>query len=460
MCDNCLLSEKNSFRAHPTPSIIPIGSIPEESLIKETDQGVESTVDHKYKNDLGDYDLKNLIRDEQFFLANNHFKPPEGYSFPYTEKKSRGRIEKLYASNRHLDKFKWLVFSDKAQGYFCLPCALFLNKSSVNNSVGGIQVGKLVSEPLTKFDKILDKLSNHDQCKYHTEQVLILANFIKTYKNPSKNIVNIMEIEKQKKVAENREALGLIIETIIFCGIQNIALRGHRDSGELIESGENSGNFRALLLYREKGGDSKLKNLSLNRTCHYISPRIQNELIEIIGNKIQASILKQITSNNSPYSIIFDETPDISKKEQLSLVLRYVSSDFEVQEQFIGFFDCYEEAKSLPNFKGSLTGVVIGEVVLKILKRLNLNLKFLVSISTDTASVMASTECGAVSQIKKQAEHSIHSPCLNHILNLALKGTCQQPNVSIVMDTIESIYSFFKYFFVIFFYFECISKSY
>ena len=52
------------------------------------------------------------------------------------------------------------------------------------------------------------------------------------------------------RVASNRQKLASIIKTIIFCGRQNIGLRGHRDNATDLEKKPfvNHGNFLALLL--------------------------------------------------------------------------------------------------------------------------------------------------------------------------------------------------------------------
>ena len=61
-----------------------------------------------------------------------------------------------------------------------------------------------------------------------------------------------MHENRKNQAINNRKSLSLIIETIIFCGVQNLALRGHRDAGELTETDDNQGNFRELLLYTIK----------------------------------------------------------------------------------------------------------------------------------------------------------------------------------------------------------------
>lgn len=86
-----------------------------------------------------------------------------------------------------------------------------------------------------------------------------------------------------------------IIEVIILCGRQNIALRGHDESSGRfnIDAVENDGNFRSLLRMKCRAGDESLmkhlQNCPLNAS--YISPTVQNELITACGKIITVSIV-------------------------------------------------------------------------------------------------------------------------------------------------------------------------
>ena len=68
-----------------------------------------------------------------------------------------------------------------------------------------------------------------------------------------------MNRASQKIIEDNRRKLIPIIETVILCGRQNFALRGHRDDATNWDKG-NPGNFQSLLNYRIKGGDTVLKD--------------------------------------------------------------------------------------------------------------------------------------------------------------------------------------------------------
>ena len=73
------------------------------------------------------------------------------------------------------------------------------------------------------------------------------------------------------------------MKTIVLCGRQNIALRGHRDSALDVErdvgDAQNHGNFLALLNFRIDAGDSVLENhlITAGRNATYTSNTIQNQ---------------------------------------------------------------------------------------------------------------------------------------------------------------------------------------
>ena len=100
----------------------------------------------------------------------------------------------------------------------------------------------------------------------------------------------------------------------------------------------NRGNFLELLHFRCKEFPWLKDKLQSQLKAHaqWTSPSIQNEIIDIVSGMVLKIIMNDVRSSEH-YSIIVDETPDISRSEQVSLCLRYV---FEGQtlETFVGFF--------------------------------------------------------------------------------------------------------------------------
>ena len=134
------------------------------------------------------------------------------------------------------------------------------------------------------------------------------------------------------QVSKNRKILSSIIKTIALCGQQNIALRGHRDDATNVERDDlfpaNHGNFRALLNFRVDSGDYVLQEhlAKAPRNATYTSYTIQNQIINILGNQIREKILSRVKIAGW-YTVIADEVTDLSNKELLSIVLRYIDPD-------------------------------------------------------------------------------------------------------------------------------------
>ena len=115
-------------------------------------------------------------------------------------------------------------------------------------------------------------------------------------------LIELREVARET-VQNNRLKLRSILETIILCGCQNIALRGHRDSGTDLEdiqaASTNHGNFWALLHFCISAGDTVLRDhlQSGARNATYTSPNIQNQLIALLGDHIRDTILSKVRSS-------------------------------------------------------------------------------------------------------------------------------------------------------------------
>jgi len=69
----------------------------------------------------------------------------------------------------------------------------------------------------------------------------------------------------------------------------------------------------------------------------YTSHEIQNELIKLMGIQVLRSVAQEL--QKSPYlTIMADETTDTSNQEQLTIVLRQVTEELLVHEEFIGLY--------------------------------------------------------------------------------------------------------------------------
>lgn len=153
-----------------------------------------------------------------------------------------------------------------------------------------------------------------------------------------------LNLEKKALIASNRKYILAIIDTIRTCATQGLSLRGTKESGR-IKLGIpeiNDGNFRALLRYRALGdSDLKKKLDSSGRNAMYLSNRIQNQLIDIFKRQMQRKIVAKINKSKG-FVVLADETIDVSGKEQLTIVIRYldkIDGKTVIREDFLGFIE-------------------------------------------------------------------------------------------------------------------------
>ncbi|XP_059635550.1 uncharacterized protein LOC132277724 [Cornus florida] len=137
--------------------------------------------------------------------------------------------------------------------------------------------------------------------------------------------------ESHQSRNEYRTRLTASIECIRYLLYQGLAFRGHDES----EDSNNQGNFLTLLRFHAHHNEDVravvLENAPEN--LKLISPMFQKEIVNAIAIEIVNFIIRDI--GDGFFSILIDESRDISIKEQMAIVLRYVKNG-SVIERFIG----------------------------------------------------------------------------------------------------------------------------
>ena len=264
----------------------------------------------------------------------------------------------------------------------------------------------------------------------------MLSQVSKQY-NAHQDISCVIRKKHDLEVAYWRNLMCRLLKIIQFLAVRNIALRG--TSGHEKIGDPKNGLFLGLVeLIAEF--DPVLSEHVCKINCrdiyhHYLGKHIQNELIELVGNKILKTILSA-TNRNKYYSTILDCTPDISHTEQMPLVIRYVGvvgENVKIEEHFL----CFIEVNSTSS--ENLTNVVVQK-----LEEINLPFENCRGQAYDSGANMSGKNTG-LQRILDLNPLALFLPCASHSLNLVLCDSAKScKEFFTFFGNIQKIYAIFS----------------
>ncbi|XP_061993554.1 uncharacterized protein LOC133711445 [Rosa rugosa] len=283
-------------------------------------------------DDPGNWDkIDYNIRD---FLVERGPQRDHDYNFP---KDSRGR----HFSSEHFFRYlpngekqdrNWLVYSESLDRIFCFCCKLFKKDEQK------INLGNIASVGYNDWKNLGRRLKGHETSNVHA---YCMSRWIELKKRLQKNQTIDKSWQEQitKEKEHWRQVLLRIIAVVKRLAKNNLAFRG--DSEKLYV--ENNGIFLQMiemLAEFDLTMQEHVRRIQSHEThYHYLSHRIQNEMIQMLASEIKQSIVTSIKEAKY-FSIIVDCTPDVSHEEQMSLIVRCVdvsSKPIVVEELWLEF---------------------------------------------------------------------------------------------------------------------------
>ena len=170
-----------------------------------------------------------------------------------------------------------------------------------------------------------------------------------------------------------------------------------------------------------------------SRNATYTSSVIQNQVIDVLADQVRQKIIGNVQVAKW-FNVIADEVTDVSNKEQLSLVLRYVEPDtLLVRKYLVGFFEC----------DTGISGRALADKITSCVRVYGLDLSNLRGQAYDGAGNMAGSVNGIAALIASDYPLAIYLHCTSHCLNLAVVTSLQITSVHNMMSIVERVFHFF-----------------
>lgn len=319
-------------------------------------------------------------------------------------------------------KYPWLHYQEGNDNVLCFYC-LVADKRGL--PVSGNKDDVFSKTGFDNWKKALERFEKHQNTTSHRDAVDLVVKIPST----TKDVGEMLSTSLASQKAESRKMLLTILSSIRYLGRQGLALRGrYKIADNSDKGGETDSNFIQLLRTRAEDNPGILKWMDKSRN-KYTSPEMQNEMLGIMALHILRAISTELSGKW--YTIMIDETTDLSNTEQMVCCLRYVDDDLEVHEEVIGLY-------SLDSTSAEMITATIEDILL----RLNLRIDNCRGQCYDGASNMSGAKSGVASRLTTLEAKAVYTHCYGHALNLAAQDAIRR--LKIMGDALDTVYEITK----------------
>ena len=320
----------------------------------------------------------------------------------------------------------WLEYSAKSDRTYCSACRLFESELRERNEPNWMTIG------VCNWKKALEKIKNHYRSTQHKCAESARVQFLRIGRHVDVMLDKSREEEftrRQQEVEMNRCYLARLIDvakTLAKCGMP---FRGHNEKESL-----NGGNFLEIVGLLSRWDPVFAEYVENGaRNCTYLSNRAQNDLIHAMGEIVLKKIVEDVKLANI-FTVMMDETTDVSGKEQASIMVKFVDSEEIIQERLIGF-------SAVPRTDSEALSKLLKDT----LASHGLGLSHVRGQCYDGASNMSGQYHGLQARVKVEAPKALYVHCYAHCLNLVLVDAMKSNKTARnFFGTLESLYCFIR----------------
>ncbi|CAM9000202.1 unnamed protein product [Rhodiola kirilowii] len=314
---------------------------------------------------------------------------PRGHSFP--QKLIAGSLRRFNVE--WFDQYgNWLEYSIKGDTAFCLCCYLF--KDSGKDA--------FVIEGFSSWNKP-ERLASHvgNINSFHNRSIKRGDDLMRQAQSIA------VALTKQSKITKNEHRIRLnasIDVSRLFLN-QGLPFRGHDEC----EESNNQGNFMELIKYTASLNQS-INNVVIGEAPgnnQMVSPKIQKNIVHCFSQEVIRRIIEEI--GDDVFALLVDESSDVSYKEQMAVILRFVDKYGIIKERFIGVI--HVKDTSSMSLKSAIDSLF---------SEYGLSLKSVRRQGYDGASNMKGEFNGLRALISKENSSAYYVHCFAHQLQLVI----------------------------------------
>jgi len=319
--------------------------------------------------------------------------------------------------------YDWIEYSVQTDSIFCFACRHFGGVSTSQGDRLGHRV--FIDKGFSCWYNIQSQLREHSKSKRHVSALVGWVDFKAVSAGRKQSIAAVIDSNRSEEIRQNRAHLKSMLNVTSPLGRQGLPFRGHSENDEAT----NKGNFleTADLLAAESGKTGLRQD---RRYGQYSSPESQNEMINVFEEKIKNIIAEEVKEAGY-FSILVDETKDLSEKEQLAILVRYTLHG-DIKERAIGTYHMKD-----------LSAESLAAAICKELSSQGIDMQLCVGQCYDGASVMRGSVRGVQARIREQVPHAVYIHCHAHRLNLVVVDTISDiPKMSEFFNIVQTLYTF------------------